>query len=250
MIKRKFISTFGKKTVVRGLVDTKTGTKFSLQFKQAVDDGIWKWHKVSLYEDKPLINDEVIKLLFHTTQQKREGAKDCYSFAINRHQALEALYNGYSLVDEVNNHYTYRGGKIYRNGNCLVDIPDDTLYVRDPFIAPSLKEESKEQKVVVEQPKLETRRKDALSEEMLKALNQSTRPKRRAKERKKENEELYTSSRNQSNQKPVGNENAKDFLFGSLFGLGLGIAGSLLFKFIDLNDNNYYHYYYNKGKRA
>ena len=228
-------------------MDLKTGVEFTLQFKQATDDGVW--HKISLYEDTPLTNDEVIKLLFHTLQ-KREGTKDFYSFAINRSQAIESLYNGYTLVDEINNYYTYHGGKIYRNGNYLVDIPDDTLYVRDPFIAPSLKEESKEQKVVVEQPKLETRRKDALSEEMLKALNQSTRPKRRAKERKKENEELYTSSRNQSNQKPVGNENAKDFLLGSLFGLGLGIAGSLLFKFIDLNDNNYYHYNYNKGKRA
>ena len=156
-----------------------------MQFKQSVDDGIWKWHKVSLHEDAPLTNDEVIKLLFHT-QQKREGAKNFYSFAINRNQALEALYNGYTLFDEINNYYTYSDDKIYRNGNCLVDIPEDTLYVRNPFITPSLKEKSKERKMVVEQPRLKARRKDVLSEEMLNSLNQSYHPKKKRKRVKRE----------------------------------------------------------------
>ena len=192
---------------------------------------------MSLHEDAPLTNDEVIKLLFHTLQ-KKEGKKDFYSFAINRNQALEALYNGYTLVDEINNYYTYSDDKIYRNGNYLVDIPEDTLYVRNPFIAPSLKEESKEQKVVVEQAKLETSREKALSKEM---LNQSDRPKRKAKERKSDNEVLYT---NQANQKPVENESAKDFIWGSILGLGVGIAGTLLCKLFDkLDDSNDYYSY-------
>ena len=223
---------FGRRTIIRYLRDTKTGTKFSLQFKQAVDDGIWKWHKVSLHEDAPLTNDEVIKLLFHTKQEK-EGTKGFYSFAINRNQALEALYNGYTLVDEIHNYYTYSDDKIYRNGNYLVDIPEDTLYVRNPFIAPLLKEESKEQKVVVEQPKLETRRKDALSEEMINSLNQSYSPKKKRKRVKKDafdNQYKKVDLQLISNTQKENESHLLGYLACGIGGVCCGVLSSLIYR--------------------
>lgn len=218
MKNRKFKPVFGRRTIVRGLVDAQTGVEFSLQFKQAADDGIPKWHRVTLHEDEPLTKDEVIKLLFHT-QQKREGTKDFYTFAINRNQALEALYNGYTLVDEIHNYYTYSDDKIYRNGNYLVDIPEDTLYVRNPFIAPSLK--------------LETRRKDALSEEMINSLNQSYSPKKKRKRVKKDafdNQYKKVDLQLISNTQKENESHLLGYLACGIGGVCCGVLSSLIYR--------------------